>query len=172
MAILHRFDERDRALFNRLRFVRTTKPVWRSLALVLTHLGGARATILLVIVPMFSPRSESAGLHGLYTLALSHVLVQIVKRTVGRPRPSRSDDDVALIHEPDRFSFPSGHAAAAISLALAWSGAVPQLAIPLFVLAGVVGATRVLLGVHYPGDVAVGQGIAVGTHWLLIATGS
>lgn len=138
----------------------------------LTQLGGAPVTLTLAIAPMAVPRWQSASVHALWTVVLSHLLVQIVKRTVGRQRPSCNATACALIHEPDRFSFPSGHAAAAFSIALAFGTVIPSLAIPIFALAGLVGATRVLVGVHYPGDVAAGQSIAVLTHWLLLAAGS
>ncbi|MEO8624694.1 MAG: hypothetical protein ABI625_26665, partial [bacterium] len=59
--------------------------------------------------------------------------------------------------------------AAVLSIALAYSSGFPDLAVPLLILAGIVGATRVLLGVNYPGDVAAGQSIAVVTHWMLLA---
>jgi undecaprenyl-diphosphatase len=35
--------------------------------------------------------------------------------------------------------------------------------LPLIVIATLVGASRVFLGVHYPGDVLVGQLIAIAT---------
>ena len=66
-----------------------------------------------------------------------------------------------LVVEPDRFSFPSGHSAAAMSVAFVYAFAFPQLAIVLVPLAFLVGASRVCLGVHYPGDVLIGQLIAV-----------
>ena len=65
--------------------------------------------------------------------------------------------------EPDRFSFPSGHAAAAMSVAFIYANAWPSLALPLIAVAGAVGLSRVFLGVHYLGDVLTGQLIAVGT---------
>jgi undecaprenyl-diphosphatase len=71
---------------------------------------------------------------------------------------------------PDRFSFPSGHACASMAVALAYGLAFPALAVPLVALATIVGFSRVCLGVHYPGDVLIGQLIAAGTAlgvWLL-----
>jgi undecaprenyl-diphosphatase len=99
----------------------------------------------------------------LITLVVSHLIVQLIKRTVGRARPSRGLSVAALIAEPDRFSFPSGHAAAAMSVALMYGVAFPVAGVVLLPLALVVGWSRVILGVHYPGDVAVGQGIALAT---------
>jgi undecaprenyl-diphosphatase len=70
---------------------------------------------------------------------------------------------VALVREPDRFSFPSGHATAAMAVALAYAVVFPALAPLLIAVAEAVGFSRVRLGVHYPSDVLVGQVIAIGT---------
>jgi undecaprenyl-diphosphatase len=94
------------------------------------------------------------------SLAVSHLIVQFVKRTVGRPRPSRGVGCTVLAREPDQFSFPSGHSAAAMSVALAYAFVFPQLAPVLVPTAVFVGMSRVCLGVHYPGDVLIGQLIA------------
>ncbi|MEO8333377.1 MAG: phosphatase PAP2 family protein [bacterium] len=167
MALIHRLGERDRALFDRLRLDNNSHRQWCALAVGLTHLGSAGTTIALALAPLLVPGWHVIGRHALYTLVLSHVFVQLVKRTVSRPRPSCALGDAPLICVPDRFSFPSGHAAAAVSIALAYSAACPEFAIAILALAGVVGATRVALGVHYPGDVAAGQSIAVATHLIL-----
>jgi undecaprenyl-diphosphatase len=159
--------ERDRALFDRLRLGSTSRWQWCTLAVALTHLGSVGTTIALALAPMLLPGWQAVGRHAVYTLVLSHLLVQMVKRTVSRPRPSCGEGSEPLICVPDRFSFPSGHAAAALSIALAYAAAMPELAVPILVLAGIVGATRVALGVHYPGDVAAGQSIAVATHLIL-----
>ena len=106
---------------------------------------------------------QLAARHALATLVISHLGVQLIKRTVSRPRPSRRETWASLVREPDKFSFPSGHSTAAMAVASAYALAFPELALPLVALAVLVGASRVFLGVHYPGDVLIGQLIAVAT---------
>jgi undecaprenyl-diphosphatase len=48
-----------------------------------------------------------------------------------------------------------------MSVAFVYASAYPSLALPLVALAAAVGISRVFLGVHYPGDVLIGQLIAV-----------
>jgi undecaprenyl-diphosphatase len=50
-----------------------------------------------------------------------------------------------------------------MSVAFVYASAYPALALPLVVLASAVGMSRVFLAVHYPGDVLIGQLIAVVT---------
>jgi undecaprenyl-diphosphatase len=152
---------RDRTLFLRWALTdssRRARVIWT----FLTNAGGATCTILAATIPLLlgGPFAEAAQ-QALATLVVSHLIVQLVKRTVGRPRPSRTTASTALVLEPDRFSFPSGHAAAAMSVAFVYASAYPSLALPLVLLAGAVGISRVFLGVHYPGDVLIGQVIAV-----------
>ena len=75
----------------------------------------------------------------------------------------------ALVREPDRFSFPSGHATAAMAVTLAYAVVFPAWAPLLMLLAAAVGFSRVRLGVHYPSDVVAGQLVALGTVAALLA---
>jgi len=78
----------------------------------------------------------------------------------------------ACIAVPDPFSFPSGHACAILSVAYVVSVALPVVAWFLLPIALLVGMSRAVLGVHSPGDVIVGQGLAVLTaHALWLARG-
>lgn len=161
--LLTSLDTRDRVLFLRCALAHSShrsRLVWT----ILTYAGGATCTILAVILPLLigGPIAGVAA-RALLTLAVSHLVVQLVKRTVGRPRPSRGVASTVLVAEPDQFSFPSGHATAAMSVAFVYAHAYPSLALPLVALAGAVGMSRVFLGVHYPGDVLIGQVIAVAT---------
>jgi undecaprenyl-diphosphatase len=159
---LIRLDARDRALFSRLALTSTTARSRLRFWTSLTHLGGARASIGLALTQALVPGGSLAlAWRTLCLLGLSHLVVQLVKRTVGRPRPSAKESTGALVLIPDRFSFPSGHACAAMALAVGVASAVPALTVPLLVVALLVGFSRVMLGVHYPGDVLVGQAIAL-----------
>jgi undecaprenyl-diphosphatase len=107
------------------------------------------------------PALRSVGLIALFTLVLSHLAVQALKRTVNRARPNLQPGTERLLDAPDRFSFPSGHAAASLSLALALANVLPAPAATLLLcVAGLTGLSRCYLGVHYPGDVMAGWGLA------------
>jgi undecaprenyl-diphosphatase len=169
LSLLVRLHARDSALM--IRWVigpdapRRSRRAWTAL----THLGGTGPSIAAAAAPWFQCCSlHAASRVSLLTLIVSHLLVQIVKRTVVRTRPGRTGIAAALVREPDRFSFPSGHAAAAMSVALGYGVAFPAFAAPMLVLALLIGFSRVRLGVHFPGDVLAGQSLALGTGALVL----
>jgi IscR-regulated protein YhgI len=92
-----------------------------------------------------------------FALVASHAVVQLPKRTITRARPRMPEGFAALVQPPDRFSFPSGHAASSLSVALAVAADLPSpAAAALAALAMLVGISRCYLGVHYPRDVIAG----------------
>lgn len=165
LPLITRLDARDRALFLRWALgeaaSRRATRWWR----VLTHVGGARASIAAVLLPILvgGGALREAAVDGAWVLTLSHLVVQLIKRRVLRERPSVRVTASTHVVVPDRFSFPSGHSAAAMSVAFAYAAAYPGLAWPLLLLSSLVGFSRVRLGVHYPGDVLAGQVIAIAT---------
>jgi len=164
-ALLHRLDDRDRALY--LRWVigesasRATLFFWT----FLTHMGGITASVVFALVPLVTADGELkvSAVQAAWTLSISLLIVQSIKRLVVRARPSESAQVNAHVGVPDRFSFPSGHAASSMSIAFIHAATFHSLGVPLLVLAVLIGASRVRLGAHYPGDVVVGQLIAIAT---------
>lgn len=169
ISLLHRMSRSERALFVRCVDHASSRRGLRAAWTVLTHLGGTMCAVAAVALPLVfaSGALYDAARNAAIVLALSHVFVQLVKRTVNRPRPSVREATESLVAEPDRFSFPSGHSAAAMAVCFSYAMAFPALSVPLIGLAVLVGASRVFLGVHYPGDVVVGQALAIATALLV-----
>jgi undecaprenyl-diphosphatase len=168
--LLARLAARDRDLYIRWALDERSTRAARRMLVAITHAGGVFSSVALASLPLLGVRPlSSAGAKPMLALVVSHLIVQLFKRTVGRPRPSQTLSARAAIAEPDRFSFPSGHAAAAMSIAVVYAALFPVVALPVLVAATVIGLTRVLLGVHYPGDVVAGQFIAAATSLIVLA---
>lgn len=82
---------------------------------------------------------------------------RLVKPYFRRSRPQKTGVAVILRTVPHAgYSFPSNHAANAFGAATFLAGAQPPLAVPAFLLAFLVGYSRVYVGVHFPFDVLAG----------------
>jgi undecaprenyl-diphosphatase len=127
----------------------------------ITHLGGATATVAAGL-SFVALGDRATGLAALLANLLSHLPVQILKRVVQRPRPCDGlGRPLALVHLPDPYSFPSGHAAAATAVAASVALAHPLAGAAVLPLAGLVAASRVRLRVHHVGDVVAGAGLGL-----------
>lgn len=138
---------------------------------ILTHAGGAGVTTAACLVLLLVPGTRTLGIVASLSNLVSHLLVQLLKRTLVRRRPSVAIPGcAALIVLPDPCSFPSGHACAAMAVAVSVVLQHPGTGLPLVAIALAVGFTRVYLRVHYVTDVLVGQGLGAGTALLLSAS--
>lgn len=99
---------------------------------------------------------------GLIAYGLELPLYKLLKSLIKRDRPCESLENVhKRITPSDRFSFPSGHTAAAFVIVVLLGHFFPWLTIPAILWASLVGFSRIYLGVHYPTDILAGMAIGV-----------
>jgi undecaprenyl-diphosphatase len=128
---------------------------------------------LLIALPLLYGASalRPAGVMAL-TGALGVLLYGLLKRLFVRERPFITHTSIDPAAAPlDRYSFPSGHTLHAVSFTWQAGAHFPELLWVLLPLAALIGASRVVLGLHYPSDVLAGAaiGAALGALGLSIA---
>lgn len=126
--------------------------------------------VALVVLDGWNGLAASAHLAATGVVALS--LYKGLKRWTKRPRPFANDARIrAWVAPLDEFSFPSGHTLHAVSFSIVAVAYYPVLAFVLVPFAACVAASRVVLGLHYPSDVAaataIGAALASLSLWLV-----
>jgi undecaprenyl-diphosphatase len=120
---------------------------WYTLMLCLPLLYGSKAIYVSLLM-------VAAGVTNL-------LIYKVIKQATGRERPCCVNDQIRLGTAPlDHYSFPSGHTLHAVAFTIIACFFYPQLAWILIPFASLVAASRVILGLHYPTDVAAGALIA------------
>lgn len=108
------------------------------------------------------------GLFIAETILGATIISTALKYTVKRSRPFVTYPFIENETSASSPSFPSGHTSVAFATATSLSIAFPKwyVIVPSFLWAGLVGYSRMDLGVHYPSDVLVGAVIGAGSAYL------
>lgn len=119
--------------------------------------------VLIALLPLVGGRTGTAcALQMLGVGLLNLSIYRYVKRRTCRPRPFVSCPGIrACTAALDDFSFPSGHTLHAVSFAIVLGYHFPWAAWIAGPFALLIAASRMVLGLHYPSDVAVGAAIGV-----------
>lgn len=140
-------------------------------SIILLIIGSVLIWILFLVIPLlwWKGKKEMA-LHGLISGVVAWFVAELIKATWYIPRPYIHNGETAVaIHIPSDGSFPSGHTAAAIALAVSlWlhDGKLGWIAI---ILGLSIGMARVIAKVHYPIDIF--GGVILGTVVALVIKG-
>lgn len=139
--------------------------------LFVTRLGD-RGTIwlLTILVLCCFKKTRKTAVYAFISLAFAFLLGEgLLKHLIARPRPfDMIPDLVVLGTKPGSYSCPSGHTMS--SFATAWIyylGLDKKIGIPAMILAGLIGISRLYIGVHYPTDVLLGFILATGVSYFV-----
>jgi undecaprenyl-diphosphatase len=158
MEILSRMHRYDLHLLVRI-FGQGKRPTVIPFAKAVSRSGDGYLHVLIPVLLWVLHAPGSLAFLGLLipALVLERALYFTLKNSLRRRRPQEAVAGFSsLITASDQFSFPSGHSSAAFLLATSlvlvygWPVAI------LYVWAVAVAFSRILLGVHFPGDTLAG----------------
>ncbi|MEU0436841.1 phosphatase PAP2 family protein [Streptomyces sp. NPDC006290] len=161
-----RLDDLDRRLLSALHAYGMDARV-AAVARVLSRSGEHGALWLAAGLAGAAADRERRGawLRATALIATTHLASMGVKRIVRRPRPTHVEPRVRTA---GRHSFPSSHATSAAAAAVAYGTLGGYVVAPL---AAAMCLSRLVVGVHYPTDVAAGAALGaaaagLGARWI------
>ena len=152
-------------------------PFLDDLILLLTKVTGnyGQIWLALAVILLLFRKTRVCGVRIILSYALVYVLGQmLLKDLIARPRPCHLDETIELlVSRPGSYSCPSTHTAWAFAAATSIFLRFKKWGIALFVVAAVIGFSRLYLFMHFPTDVlfgaVLGAAFAVGTYYAVNA---
>jgi len=131
-------------------------------------IGGVFVLVGLVGWRLKRDRLIELGVRGVIALLAIAAMTQALKHLIGRPRPRFAHADEFVLGpslDSGLDAFPSGHTFNAFGAAAVVAWFVPSLRTPSYLLAGLVGLSRIVRGSHFPTDVFAGAvlGVLIGS---------
>jgi len=152
--------------FPLIQFIRATH------VQALEHLGrignqlGHGSTLVFISLLLFlagylwkQHRLKQIGVQTLVAHGLSGLITQIIKHSIGRPRPRLAHQDhwqIGPSFQSGLDAFPSGHSSASFAVAAILARHFPRYAWMLYGSAAFVAFSRIIKGSHFPSDACVG----------------
>ena len=131
----------------------------RGLFRVVSWLGDGWFWYALIVTLPFAYGREAllAAAHMTLIGAVNLAIYKYIKPRAVRERPYITHSGIQCVSAPlDRYSFPSGHTLHAVAFTIVMASYFPQWAPALLVFTTLIALSRVVLGLHYPTDVAAG----------------
>lgn len=144
---------------------------------LITHLGNATPYLLAGLGAYLyyrksKPLWANKGLYLFLSVLLSGVLTTLLKILIGRPRPKMFFEHHLwqpqwLEFKASFWSMPSGHTTTAFAAGVALGYIFPRYRLLFWIMAALVGLSRIALCKHYPSDVIVAAFIGSMVAWYL-----
>jgi undecaprenyl-diphosphatase len=108
-------------------------------------------------------RWKVASLGGMTAAGLGLLISQVITQVWHRPRPfvAHPHDTILLVTRSSEPSFPSDHAVAAFAIAFGVAFIGRRMGALFLATATLIAVARVIVGLHYPGDVLGGAAIGL-----------
>ena len=125
--------------------------------------------VMLIILWFWKAESKKVALRATFAGLVAWLIASnIIGRLINRPRPFESLDVHELIFHRPTYSFPSDHAAFLFALCFSfWLSGYKKIALAIFILAIIIGAARIAVGVHFPSDIIAGGILGIFIAWLI-----
>jgi undecaprenyl-diphosphatase len=162
--VIRRFDAAELSLCVLLNRGCASRPI-RAFFGAVSRLGDGVFwyTLILALPLLFGESGLLPALQMAVTGLIGVAIYKALKHTLVRERPFIHSDRIALGTAPlDRYSFPSGHTLHAVSFTTMCTSHFPELGVVLVPFTLLIGASRVVLGLHYPTDVVAGAALGLG----------